>query len=38
MRYKVLISAPCFQKEIEKYRNIFQKNNLEIVLPKVIDI
>jgi len=35
MSYKILISAIPLQKDIEKYRDVFRKNNLEIVLPKV---
>ncbi len=32
---RVLISALSLQKDIDRYKDIFQKNNLEIVLPKV---
>lgn len=34
-RYKVLISAPYMQPVIERFRPIFEHNNIEIVLPVV---
>lgn len=35
MKYKVLISAPYMQKDIDNLRPIFTKNNIIVDLPKV---
>lgn len=35
MKFKVLITAPYMQKELDDYRNIFIKNDIEIVVPPV---
>jgi len=35
MKYKVLITAPYFQLVVDEYRHIFDKNNIELVIPKV---
>lgn len=35
MRYKVLITAPYIQPVIDRFRPIFAKNNVEIVVPPV---
>ena len=35
MKYKVLISAPYFQAVIEEYRQVFDKNDIEIAVPEV---
>lgn len=34
-KYKILISAPYFQPVWQEYRDFFDKNNLEVVVPKV---
>ena len=35
MKYKALISAPYFQPVIERFRERFEKEGIEIVVPKV---
>ena len=35
MKWKVLISAPYIQKEIDKLSYIFEENNIDIDLPSV---
>lgn len=35
MKFKVLITAPYMQKELDDYRNIFMGNDIEIVVPPV---
>jgi D-3-phosphoglycerate dehydrogenase len=35
MRFRVLVTAPYMQKEIDDYREIFEENNIEIILPPV---
>lgn len=35
MKYKVLITAPYFQLVVDQYRDIFDKNEIEIVVPPV---
>jgi len=35
MTYKVLVSAPYFQPVIEDYRDIFEKYDMELLVPNV---
>jgi len=35
MKFKVLVTAPYMQQEIEDYRDVFKENNIEIFLPPV---
>ncbi len=35
MKRKVLVSAPYIQRELDDYLDIFQKRNIELVVPKV---
>ena len=35
MRWRVLISCPHLQKTIDKYRDIFRENDIDIDLPSV---
>lgn len=35
MKYKVLITAPYLQLVIDRYRDIFIQNDIEIIVPKV---
>lgn len=35
MKFKVLITAPYMQRELDDYLEVFKKNNLEIVVPPV---
>jgi D-3-phosphoglycerate dehydrogenase len=35
MKYKVLVSAPYIQTSIARFRDIFEKNDIEVLLPPV---
>jgi len=35
MKHKVLISAPYLQPSIDRFRPIFDENDIEILLPPV---
>ena len=35
MKYKALITAPYLQLVIDQYREVFAKNDIEIIVPKV---
>jgi len=35
MRWKVLISAPYMQKEISRFNDIFERNDIEVLVPPV---
>lgn len=35
MKYKVLITAPYFQPVVDRYRQIFMENDIEVVVPRV---
>ncbi|UCD36420.1 MAG: phosphoglycerate dehydrogenase [Nitrospiraceae bacterium] len=35
MKFKVLITAPYMQRELENYGEVFRKHNVEIVVPEV---
>lgn len=35
MKYKVLITAPYFQLVVDEYREVFEDNGVEIVVPQV---
>jgi len=35
MRWKVLVSAPYFQPVIDRFRQVFEEHDIELVLPKV---
>lgn len=37
MSYKVMVSAPYMQPVVDRFRSIFEKHNLEIVLPEVYE-
>lgn len=35
MKYKVLITAPYFQSVVDQYRSVFNKNEVELIIPEV---
>src|SRR4051794_33180286 len=35
MKHRVLITAPYFQPVVEAFRDVFVKNNIEVVVPHV---
>ncbi|HPL98339.1 MAG TPA: phosphoglycerate dehydrogenase [Bacillota bacterium] len=37
MRYKVLITAPYMQQELEKFLDFFKQNDIEIHVPEIIE-
>ncbi len=37
MKYRILVTAPYMQQEIEKFTQFFIENNIEISLPKIIE-
>ena len=37
MKYKVLITAPYMQQEIEKFTQFFIENGIEIALPPIVE-
>lgn len=37
MEYKVLVTAPYMQQELEKFLDFFKQNNIEIYVPRIIE-
>lgn len=35
MKFKVVVSAPYFQPVLNEYRHVFEKNDIEVVVPEV---